>query len=490
MFDLLVGGSLALGLMAGAYGQEAWVDRLKIADLYELDLDLTVDSSAMGISTGFDLGFEKDSEELLANARQRMEDGEVSARVQHEILRGLIRTNALGNEDLKLLESCLNSYDAELREAPEDVDKRMGFANALSLAFRVLGAETFFEDASTEISRAAEISPNDWRIHAELATMCLRRYSVGEENGEPEPQWLEKCIEAAEAGLSASPKALGAHWCLFHMRTMAALAVEEGDAKFEKFGKWSDVLAKGAAECEGGDLLALCGQASWFVVYIPSLFQDEAKGEAEPSDDERERLTSFFANLEAAPEHPILARIAPAGWIVHALTHPVAEDAARMDVVVGAGMDRESARAMAFALHRHRGHVTGVAELAEALAGDAERDETRCALVHYYCHEDEDKRALEQLQSLTEWNPARTTAHGVLLLRTGEHARALEVLETITAPSEKWPGLTEHALGVALALNDRLEDAAAKLEEAVALLSEPDDARKTLAEVREKMRMP
>ena len=483
--EILAAAALMFAPATGTASQDAWVDRLEIPHIFEMDFDVEVDSSAMGIPSGYDLGFGGSPEELVAGARERMEDGDGSARVLHELLWGLLRTGALQQEDMRYIEACLNRYDAEMRDAPEDIDKRMGFAHALGLTFRLTGVERFCDDALEQLTLAAELSPKDWRIHAERASLYHRRYSMGANNGKPEPEWLEASIEAAEAGLRASPKELGAHWCLFHTGAMAALAEDDGALKLKRYTELADVLAEGAAECEGGEVLALCGQAYCLAMYIPSLIQDEKKSEAVLDDELRARLTRFFENLEAAPEHPILARVAPAGWMLHALTHPVAEDAARLEIVVGAGMDEEWARATALVLHQRGGHVEGVAELAEALAEDAERDETRCALASYYHRVDADQRALDQIEALTELTPAQAAAHGILLLRTGEHERALDVLAGITDPPQEWPGFTEHALGVALALNERPEDAAAKLEEAVARLAEPDNARKTLDELRD-----
>ena len=477
---------LALVPTASQSAQDEWVDRLEVPPLFMADMEFVVDARAIGLPTGYDLGFDSDPEKLVSKARERMEAGDESARTKHELVLGLLRTGAFKEKDIPLFESCFKSYDEELSEAPDDVDKRMGFASVLAGAFRVTGVEPVFGEAVRQLNRAGELAPDDWRIHAELAAMCISRYSRSARSGSPEPRWLAKAVEAAEAGLDAAPGAPGAHWSCFHTRMMSVLSVKETPESMKQLCAWSDELTEGAARCEGGELLALCGQAQWMAMRVPMLLEDGVLGEADPDEELRARLSRFFAGLEAAEEHAFLPKIAPAGWIMHALTHPAGEDAARMTLVVDAGVDREWAMATALVLHQRSGHVEGVAALADALVEATTRDETRCALAAYFQRAGAHVRALGQLTSVAESTPARSTARGVLLLRLGRHAEALEVLESMDETPKDSPGMAEHTLGVALALNERPEDAIRVLTKAAALLVDPEPARTTLAELREK----
>ena len=496
MFAVLVAPLFAF--MSHAPADEAWIERLELPELVSVEIQFGVTTGELGMETGYDLGFEGDSQEMVDDARQRLGEGELEARLLHQLLLGMYRSEELeeeweelGEDWLEMLELCAAVYWKELEAEPDSVALRMGLAGVLELGFLVTNSPGFFDLALEQCEEAAALDRGDWRIPSEMAKLCFVRFMKTEQAGAWD-EWREAGVGYARDSISAAPNEGGPHLQLFFIQYFAIVR-EGGSDMLVHLAAAADELADSVAVVDDAELLGVCAEAFWLSVCLPGLVDpdgQEAPAEGWPempgeADEVVERLHALRAMLAEAPEGEVVARAALVCLIACLLSGESVDWEDVLEEAVEAGADVQEALIAGLGVCQRSGCDALEAELVERLEAEAEEDNSFYVLTSFHAKAGDHERALECLEQVQEEDSKRALVRGVLLLRTGASEAALTVLEELAEDPPEQAGYYAHALGVALALAGRHAEALEQLQEASELLEEGEGVEETIEEVRD-----
>lgn len=466
--------------------EAAWRERLSLPRLFQVRLDLGVRTEDLDLD-GFRLEFPADPVERLAEAQRELAAGVRDPRLLHQVVSALVSMKRTDKLD-EVVPACLSAYGKEVAARPEDVELSLAYAQAFALAGDISRDGRFYRDGVAALDavreHAAEDRSVDWRV-ADLRAELLVRRALVSPAGPEAGAWLAEAIASAERAVADAPREARPHWTRFQARYWALTRSEEG-LSVPRVAALARELAEGTAELARGADLALVAEGYGFLASLPAFLD----GTSTPEDAAgvQQRLAAFRSRLDGAELGPLVAKVARPWWTLDVLAGPVdtwEEDLAR---VVATGVPRAEALGLAIVGFERRGALDA-ARAADALAralpdeGGEPARRARTILLH---GAGEDAAALEVANALPEADPAVRLARAVLALRLGRDEGIAGSLSILAAQTARSPlaGEVDHALGVALALEGRDEEAIAALERAVERLADSAPARLTLEELR------
>lgn len=473
---------LCAAAAAGPQDESAWRERLPLPRLFQVRLDLGVQTRDLDLH-GFRLEFPADPVERLAQAQKELAAGVRDPRLLHQVASALVsmrRTDKLQ----EVVPACLRAYGKEVAARPDDVELSLAYAQMFLLAGEFSRDDRFFADGIATLAAVLARAPEDWRAADLRAEMLVQRALASP--GAPEAgAWLAEAVANAERAVAAAPEEARPCWTRFQARYWA-LARSEEATSIARVGALADELARATAELPGGADLALVAEGYGFLASLPAHLGADPAG-ADPAE-VAERLAAFRARLDAAEVGPLVTKVARPWWTLAVLAGPIESWEADLARVVAIGVPRAEALGLAVVGFERRGELDA-ARAADDLArempdeGGEPARRARAILLH---GAGDDAAALEVANALPEADPAVRLARAVLALRLGRDEGLVGSLSILAAETARSPlgGEVDHALGVVLALAGRDEDAIVALERAVERLAEPAAARLTLEELK------
>ena len=472
--------------------EESWLSRLELPTRFTHSIRSSPIAFERAIELKrFELDFpEGDPEEIVQNAKERIEAGEAPARLLHQGAYALLlmEENEAG---WKWLMAALDAYTAVIDEEPDHFEHRMYFAHALHSAGRMTGGDEFFEAMVEAYEAAGDIEPGDFRPATHCSWAFLYRWLRAK--GEGEVEWLDVSLEFAERAVEADSTEADGHWMLFEVGCVRLNVTYEGGrrGKGVELVAVADVLLEGCEDLDDSERSDMVRFAGHFFRASFSLMTLSA----DPDEEERsDLLAAMSADIELVMAEERFVElsgslgevVAATFWAFRCNTMEADDESWEADLerVCEMGLVREIATGMVAVFAQRRGHDTIAAKAASLLEEEIESDQGRAALVAY-CYEASDfEAALEALDGYEETAPETEIQRAVILLRMGQRDEARELLEELAEEHDE-SGHLYHALGVARALDGELEGAIEALDTAADLLEDDEDVLETLAELEE-----
>lgn len=477
-------------LLLPAPANDAWIERLEFPTLVSADLNFAVDDGDLGIE-GIDPGFPEDPRVRVREARVRIDQGDRTPATLHQAASGLAMIRDF-EAFQTVMPACLEAYMTGIEAAPEDIDLRVGFAQALALAGKYTGLDAFFRDAGVQLAMAAQKRPEDWRLLDEHAKLLVGRTMLSRVP-KVDPAWLAHAAELSTRAIALAPEESAPRWRRFYTSHIAlvrgAASPEEG--LFVEMARLADGLAEAGSEVEDPNLI-LVGNSYWFVANLgPIVARFEGQELPAPADDDtvRARLATFREDLLAAPDGQLRADATRAWWTLSAFLGDLEGLQEDMDFALELGVPEHDVRVLALmGLHR-RGAAEEAAQVAADLEQNAMRSEVWRALTVYRQKLGDFEGAFAAQANIRAADPALRLARAQLRLHAGQNEEARDELEALVGELTGTPlaGLAGHTYGVALALTGDIDGAKLQLSVAARLLGEEEGegARATLEELKQ-----
>lgn len=491
LFPLLLGS--ALGAQDGR-DVHPWVAEIRIPSFCSFGLDFGFQTNWFDAGEGLGLTFEGEPEDLLSEAVERLNGGEVTAQVLHQLVFGLAFTERFKEEHIQLLDSCFQLYAAEVEEDGENFELRVDFASALSLGAILLNSRELLDRCLEQYEGASKLEPDDHRVWSAMSGKCMYFY-VKTREFEEDPSLLDQMLEYAKAAVDAAPKELGPHLRLAGQRVGLISFTHPEDA-LSVMADAMEELADGARSCEGGEEVAACAEICWTYYSMLPLLAEATFGEA-PARSSSEtgpdvevieaRLEDDFEGLSKIEDVDLKVECARVLWLAQLFAGDESEDEARREQVQEHGLREAEAYRMAVAAP---GFGRPRPRLVEALVEVASADEDWRALAAHLHRSGEDAAALDALGEIEAPTFAEDLAGAILQLRLGRIEEGLERLEELAERLEEAEEMEggavplHHAHGVALALAGQYEQALVQLEVAAELMEDEEALEEVLEAVR------
>ncbi|MDG1049429.1 MAG: hypothetical protein P8R46_04410, partial [Planctomycetota bacterium] len=347
LFPLLLGS--ALGAHDGR-DVHPWVAEIRVPSVSSFEMNFGYQTGWFDAGEGLAPTFEGEPEELLSEAAERLNGGEVTAQVLHQLVFGLASTEQFKEEHIQLLDGCFKLYAAEVEEDAEDFELRLDFASALSLGARLLRSRELLDGCLEQYEGALELEPDDHRVWSAMSGQCLVLYLRTREV-EEDPSLLDQAVEYAEAAVDAAPKELGPHLRLADQEIMFLLFSQPEDPA-SVMADAMEELADGARSCEGGEEVAACAEICWTYYRMMPLFGEAIFGEA-PALSSSEtgpdvevieaRLEDDFEGLSKIEDVDLKVECARVLWLAQLFAGDESEDEARLEQVQEHGLGEAEA---------------------------------------------------------------------------------------------------------------------------------------------------
>jgi len=271
---------LLVGLASGAQDGEdvhPWVATIPVPETASLGVDFGYSSKWFDKGEVLPQTFEGEPQDLLEDAAARLDAGEVTARVLHQLAFGLVRTGRFGEGHLRLLDGCFQLYAAAVEADAEDFELRVDFASALSLGAMLLRSRELLDGCLEQYEGALELEPGDHRVWSRMSMDCFYFYLRTREV-EEDASLLDQALEYAEAAVEAAPEELGPHVRLADLQVGIVAARLPEDA-VSALADAMEALADGARGSEGGEEVAVCAEVCWCWYLTMPLLMEATPGE-------------------------------------------------------------------------------------------------------------------------------------------------------------------------------------------------------------------
>ncbi|MDG1491153.1 MAG: hypothetical protein P8R43_04625, partial [Planctomycetota bacterium] len=492
LFPLLLGS--ASGAQDGG-DVHPWVAKVRVPAVSFFELNFGYSTDWFDAGEGLAPTFEGEPEELLSEAAERLDGGEMTAQVLHQLVFGLVGTDQFEEGHIRLLDGCFQLYAAEVEEDAEDFELRLKFASALSLGARLLRSRELLDGCFEQYESALELEPDDHRVWSAMSGKCFGFYLRTREVKE-DPSLLDQALEYAEAAVDAAPKELGPRLRLAGCQ-MGLVAARQAEDAVSLIADAMEELADGARSCEGGEEVAACAEICWtYYRTIPLLLEATSGEAAAPSPSEtgpgveviEARLEDDFEGLSKIEDGDLKVECARALWIAHLLAGDESEDEARLEQVQDHGLEEAEAYRIGVRVPSMFGRPRP--RLVEALVEIASADDDWSVLAAHFHRMGENAAALDALGELEAPTFAQDLAEAILQLRLGRTEEGLERLEELGERLEEAEEMKggaaplHHAHGVALALAGQYEQALVQLEVAAELMEDEEALEEVLEAVR------